>query len=96
MLGGDEAKLHPFFHESTHPVWVKPRRTGKPSSSANERRESGKLREDVENELWVWKPILRNMCTVSEVKSGTVTCEDLLKLNALIEMTDYLNMPPEK
>jgi hypothetical protein len=36
------------------------------------------------------------MCTVAEVKTGLVTCDDLLKLNALIEMTDYLNAPPEK
>lgn len=96
MLGGIKAELHPFFHESTHPVWIKPRRTGKPGSGVGERRDPGKLREDVEHELWVWRPILRNRCTVAEVKSGLVTCDDLLKLNALIEMTDYLNAPPEK
>lgn len=95
-MGSAEAQLHPFFYESSHPVWVKPRRAGKSGSVTGERRDTGKLREDVETELWVWRPIMRNMCTVAEVKSGLITCEDLLKLNALIEMTDYLNTPMEK
>lgn len=38
------------------------------------------------DELWIWRPILAGKVTLSEVKSGVATVEDLHKLNALLDM----------
>lgn len=53
------------------------------------------MREDVQDELWVWRPILRQMCTVEGVKSGQVSVDDIIKLNGLIDMIDYYSAPEE-
>jgi hypothetical protein len=37
-------------------------------------------------ELWIWRPILANKVTVTEVKNGTVTVEDLQRINAIMDM----------
>jgi len=44
------------------------------------------LREDFIEELFIWRPILEGMVTISEVKSGDVDVIDLIKLNALLDM----------
>jgi len=44
------------------------------------------LREDFEEELIVWRPIMEGLVTVAEVKSGVVDIIDIMKLNALIDM----------
>lgn len=45
--------------------------------------------------MWVWRPIMRQMVSFEAVKSGLASVEDIMKLNALIDMTDYLNDPEE-
>jgi hypothetical protein len=44
------------------------------------------LREDFIDELFIWRPILEGLVTISEVKNGDVDIVDLLKLNALMDM----------
>ena len=46
------------------------------------------LNENLENELWIWRPILAGKCTLEGVLSGLVTIEHLLKLNSLLDMSD--------
>jgi hypothetical protein len=36
--------------------------------------------------LFIWRPILEGLVTISEVKNGDVDIVDLLKLNALMDM----------
>jgi len=36
--------------------------------------------------LWIWRPILAGKVTLREVKDGVADVEDLLKLNALLDM----------
>jgi len=36
--------------------------------------------------VWIWRPILAGKVTLSEVKAGTATIDDLHKLNALLDM----------
>lgn len=42
----------------------------------------------MENELWIWRPILAGKCTLEAVVSGLVSVEMLLKLNALLDMSE--------
>jgi len=37
--------------------------------------------------LWIWRPILAGKCTLEGVLSGLVGIDDLLKLNALLDMS---------
>jgi len=39
------------------------------------------------DELWIWRPILAGKCTLEGVLSGLVGIEELMKLNALLDMT---------
>jgi hypothetical protein len=46
----------------------------------------------LEDELWIWRPILAGKCTLEGVLSGLVGVDELLKLNALLDMsTAYEN-----
>jgi hypothetical protein len=44
------------------------------------------LREDFATEMFIWRPILEGLVTLTEVKSGDVDIIDLLKLNSLLDM----------
>ena len=46
----------------------------------------GTLSHELERDLWIWRPILDGKCTLEGVKSGLVTVDDLLRLNALMDM----------
>lgn len=48
----------------------------------------GTLNPILENELWLWRPILAGKCTLEGVLSGLVTIEHILKLNALLDMSE--------
>ncbi|AKJ41491.1 hypothetical protein SOASR032_16130 [Pragia fontium] len=50
----------------------------------------GQLRQDLEDELWIWRPVLAQLVTLEAIKSGEVTSEDLLKLNALLDMREAI------
>jgi hypothetical protein len=81
-LGSFEAKLFRFFYQNGGPLW-EPNRRGSKSEKP-----PGKLREDLEQELWIWRPILARKVSLSEVKSGVCSVEDLMRLNALLDMSD--------
>ena len=52
----------------------------------------GALSKDLEDELWIWRPIMAGKCTVEGVITGTVTIEHLMRLNALLDMSEaYAN-----
>jgi hypothetical protein len=38
------------------------------------------------SELWIWRPIIAGKVTLSEVKNGTATIEDLQSINAILDM----------
>jgi hypothetical protein len=38
--------------------------------------------------LWIWRPILAGKCTLEGVLNGLVGVEELLKLNALLDMSE--------
>lgn len=44
------------------------------------------MRDDLIEELIIWRPIVEGLVTISEVKSGDVDIIDLMKLNALLDM----------
>jgi hypothetical protein len=44
------------------------------------------LRDDFIQELIIWRPIMEQLISVSEVKSGQVDIIDILKLNALLDL----------
>ena len=46
------------------------------------------LSDDLNKELWIWRPILAGKCTLEGVLSGLVTCEHLIRLNALLDMSE--------
>lgn len=46
----------------------------------------GTLREDLEEELLYWRPILAGKVTKQELDSGCWTLVDLVKINALMDM----------
>ncbi|GKX50054.1 hypothetical protein [Budvicia aquatica] len=48
------------------------------------------MRQDLEEELWIWRPVLAQLVTLEAIKSGEVTSEDLLKLNALLDMREAI------
>jgi len=51
----------------------------------------------LEQELWIWRPILARKVSLSEVKSGMCSVDDLMRLNALLDMTsDYENQAMAK
>lgn len=54
----------------------------------------------MQDELWIWRPILAGKCTLEGVISGAVTIEHLIKLNALLDMSEayegYANEMAEK
>jgi len=44
------------------------------------------LRQDLIDELVIWRPILEGLVSIGEVTRGEVDIIDLLKLNALLDM----------
>lgn len=46
------------------------------------------LAESLSDELWIWRPILAGKCTLEAVLSGLVGIDELLKLNALLDMSE--------
>ena len=44
------------------------------------------MRDDFVEELIIWRPIMEQLVTLSEVKSGQVDIVDLMKINALMDM----------
>lgn len=69
----------PFFLRSEIPVWRSTRRPGRDVRA-------GELREDVAQELWIWRPIIAGKVSLEEVKTGIATIEDLLTINGLLDM----------
>lgn len=53
---------------------------------------TGRLREDLLNELWIWRPIMERLVTLESVKSGEVNIEEILKINALLDMKDAIRL----
>jgi hypothetical protein len=52
----------------------------------------GTLRQDVAEQLIIWKPITAKLCRLEAVKSGEITLVDLQKMNAILGMqTDIQN-----
>jgi hypothetical protein len=39
----------------------------------------------LEEEEWIWRPIMANKCSFESVKSGETSIEDILKINALMQ-----------
>ena len=37
--------------------------------------------------MWIWRPIMQGKVTLRDVKDGIATIEDLLTINALLDMT---------
>lgn len=74
-----------FFGTQKQNVWTQSWHAPK---SGIDYRKIGKLREDVEFDWWIWRPILAGKCTLEGVLSGLVTVESLLALNGLIDMQD--------
>ena len=90
-MGSVEAEFFRFFRTDGGPLW-EPNRRG-----SNSEKPPGKLREDLEQELWIWRPILARKVSLSEVKSGVCSVDDLMRLNALLDMTsDYENQAMAK
>ena len=44
------------------------------------------MRDDVTDELFIWRPILEGMVALGDVKQGLVDIDDIGKLNALLNM----------
>jgi len=45
--------------------------------------------------MFIWRPVLRGIATYSEVTS-TMTLIDLIKLNALLDMQDFISEQENK
>ena len=75
--GSIEVQLRKTFYARQKPYWSGTAPSGEPI---------GILREDFVEELFIWRPILEGLVTITEVKSGDVDIIDLLKLNALMDM----------
>jgi hypothetical protein len=54
--------------------------------------EVGLLHDELREEMWIWRPIMARLVTLDSVKSGEVNIEDLLKLNALLDMKDAIRL----
>ena len=52
----------------------------------------GTLHDELKDELWIWRPIMARFVTLEAVKSGEVNTEDLLKLNALLDMKEAIKL----
>jgi hypothetical protein len=79
IIPGFEVPVWPFFQNSVRPIWRSERRhetTPLP----------GKLDDQVSGELWIWRPIIAGKVSLSEVKSGVATIEDLQVINAILDM----------
>jgi hypothetical protein len=81
-LGSLEAEFCRFFSQRGGELWQPDRRSTSKQASV------GKLREDLEAELWIWRPILARKVSLTEVKSGVCSVDDLMRLNALLDMSD--------
>ena len=82
-MGGAEVQLHRFFRATGRPFW-RPRWR---SSESLDFSRVGALDEDLEAELWIWRPILAGKCTLEGVLNGVVGIDELVKLNALLDMS---------
>jgi hypothetical protein len=38
--------------------------------------------------MWIWRPILAGKCTIEGVLSGLVGIDEIMKLNALLDMSE--------
>jgi hypothetical protein len=47
--------------------------------------ENGQFREEIKAEFLIWRPIMGGFVTLTEVKNGTASLIDLLKINALMD-----------
>lgn len=45
----------------------------------------GTYRQELLDEMLIWRPIIAKVTTLAEVKNGTCSLLDLLKLNALLD-----------
>ena len=81
-MGGIEVQFRRFFRSGSGTLWTPHRSKRKPEKDV------GKLCEELEQELWIWRPILAGKLSFHDVKSGFATVEEILKINALLDMTD--------
>lgn len=87
-MGGIKTEFCPFYWSGNRPLW-KPKYHAS-SGSVVSSNDVGQLRQDLEEELWIWRPVLAQLVTLEAIKSGEVTSEDLLKLNALLDMREAI------
>jgi len=45
------------------------------------------LSQELQDKFWIYRPILAGKCTIEGVNSGEVSIEQVLELNALLDMS---------
>lgn len=80
-LGGGEVSILPFFAKE-HFIPESP--------SFGGGRSYGKLSEELNRELFIWRPIMSKRCSLEAVIDGKITVRHLAKLNALMDMEEYI------
>lgn len=89
-MGGIKTKLRPFYRAQYQPYWRQNRQFLNNAVVTND--SVSTLNPELQSELWIWRPIMAQLVTLESVKSGRVNIEDLLKLNALLDMRDAIKM----
>ena len=56
----------------------------------------GKLREDIEEQGVIWRPIMAGMVSLGEVERGDVPLHRLMQLNGMLDMRDDLQRQAQK
>lgn len=46
----------------------------------------GRLRDDIDEQFIIWRPILEGMVSLEAVETGAVSLERLMQLNGLLDM----------
>lgn len=56
----------------------------------------GRLREDIEEQGVIWRPIMAGMVSLGEVERGEVPLARLMQLNGLLDMRDDMQRQAQK
>ncbi|APH57394.1 Hypothetical protein GbCGDNIH6_5064 [Granulibacter bethesdensis] len=83
MHGGGEDQLRGFFRARQNPHWTGSAEWDEPQTGNGS---GGQLSEELRSELLIWRPLLAGHVSLGELRGGVVTLDDLLKLNALLDM----------
>ena len=81
-MGSSQVQFLWFFRTGGNALWTPHR------SKRTPEKDIGKLCEELEQELWIWRPILAGKLSFNDIKSGFATVEEILKINALLDMSD--------